>query len=112
MKSSLHNMHIHRYFVALRGRAWIEIKIHRPCYPLIGMSPSAGGRGLKYLLCAPVPADNRVALRGRAWIEIISDDKKTRRKLVALRGRAWIEITECFKFYVSHVSRPPREGVD
>ena len=77
--------------VALRGRAWIEIKFVTTdaCKKL---SPSAGGRGLKSAGLNPEKLPLTVALRGRAWIEIERPQQTGLLPSVALRGRAWIEI--------------------
>ena len=75
--------------VALRGRAWIEMRPTAPAVPLI-----------------------RVALRGRAWIEIDMSVRELKDKIVALCGRAWIEIYNHRKLYRAPHGRPPREGVD
>ena len=74
-------------------------------------SPSAGGRGLKYLLkiCTMQPLE--VALRGRAWIEIsirAGTAVQTMSPSAGGRGLKYITLRTASIWK----RRPPREGVD
>ena len=73
--------------VALRGRAWIEIR--SPC---------------------KAPDTAPVALRGRAWIEIQIQATKSSYTIVALRGRAWIEINTAYIFTLRIPASPSAGG--
>ena len=90
MKSKTVSYFIIKSIVALRGRAWIEITNVPRRYLDFWTSPSAGGRGLKFLT--------------RPFFAVFC--------MVALRGRAWIEMSQVKGTFADMFSRPPREGVD
>jgi len=109
---------VEKFNVALRARAWIEIRHRARLRKWCAMSPSVRGRGLKLLSPVSRVITSGVALRARAWIEITGSTSShlpstspsvrgrglkfyflfgsIRQLRVALRARAWIEIS-CFR---------------